>query len=250
MTIVAAIRGMLSAGLTIEQALTAAELMEAAMPKSGIDAQAERRREKDRLRQAEKRLRKSAESADFRVTQGDISASEPEACQAKTRLKPSENRLRASYSDGVSDAAAETPLPTPLLFEPVEQRRHHWPSDYKEQFWRLYPKRVDKRAAMEALAVVRRADKIAWQDVTDGVERLKAFVEPKFHPYPAKWLKNERWADEHQPEALRAPSFADLANGFDAQINGDRPNFQSPRPRRKSLIDGLNEVMEMIPDDE
>lgn len=58
MSVVAAIRDMMAAGFTMEQALTAAAIMEA---HSSVDAQAERRRAKDRER---KRLRNSAESAE------------------------------------------------------------------------------------------------------------------------------------------------------------------------------------------
>lgn len=58
MGVVAAIREMMAKGFTMDQALMAAEIMEA---NSGVDAQAERRRAKDRER---KRLRNSAESAE------------------------------------------------------------------------------------------------------------------------------------------------------------------------------------------
>ncbi len=60
MSVAASIRQMIERGLTIEQALIAAEVMEANLP-SAIDEQAERRRKKDRER---KRLRNSAESAE------------------------------------------------------------------------------------------------------------------------------------------------------------------------------------------
>ena len=58
MGVVAAIREMMAKGFTMDQALMAAEIMEA---HGGVDAQAERRRAKDRER---KRLRNSAESAE------------------------------------------------------------------------------------------------------------------------------------------------------------------------------------------
>jgi hypothetical protein len=64
MTVASGIRRMIAAGLTLEQALTAAEIMEAEVPRLK-DEQAERRRAKDRDR---KRLRNSAESAESAET--------------------------------------------------------------------------------------------------------------------------------------------------------------------------------------
>lgn len=115
-------------------------------------------------------------------------------------------------------------------------RRHAWPKDYLDEFWRLYPKHVEKKPAMAALAIVYRSDNVPWQDIADGIERLKSCVDPKYHPYPAKWLKGERWADEHHPQRL------------DRRASLVGRNHDAPADRQ-SLSEGLHEIMEMIPDE-
>jgi hypothetical protein len=46
-----------------------------------------------------------------------------------------------------------------------------WPADFAEQFWRLYPRRVAKKAALAALARVRRSGEVAFPDLLAAVER-------------------------------------------------------------------------------
>lgn len=125
---------------------------------------------------------------------------------------------------------------------PRKPRQHEWPGDYPEAFWRLYPRHDDKKAAMAALTVVYRSDKVAWQVIVDGIERLKACVEPRFHPYAVRWLKNERWTDEHQ----RQP---DTLFG-DQNHTGFAGRMPSPQPQRMTLAEAARQVMDMIPDDE
>jgi hypothetical protein len=88
MSVTAAIRKMLAAGLTIEQALIASDAFEAEAPK---DAQAERRRAKDRER---KRLRNSAESVESAEQVSPKKEIPPPPPKEKTT--PSSSEARAS----------------------------------------------------------------------------------------------------------------------------------------------------------
>lgn len=76
--------------------------------------------------------------------------------------------------------------------------------DEFDQFWRLYPLRVGKLAAVKAYA---KARKTASQDeILQGVSR---YVEhkPEWQAYahPATWLNQGRWADEPFQERRKEP---------------------------------------------
>lgn len=65
-----------------------------------------------------------------------------------------------------------------------------------DDFWMLYPRRVAKKDAQKA-----------WSQMTEQ-QRLQAIIacadwrhiwkqkDPEFLPYPATWLRGERWEDE------------------------------------------------------
>src|SRR3990167_4477402 len=76
-----------------------------------------------------------------------------------------------------------------------------WPKDYEQQFWREYPLKVGKDAAIRALQKARKKG-IAWQAIIDGVQRYKIWLRgPGWRPdaaHPSTWLNAGRWADELQ----------------------------------------------------
>ena len=74
-----------------------------------------------------------------------------------------------------------------------------WPSNYAEQFWRIYPRRVAKRAAMKALDRVRRSGEVSFAELLAAVERYAAATSTKdiqFVCHAATWLNAGRWDDE------------------------------------------------------
>lgn len=74
------------------------------------------------------------------------------------------------------------------------------PHDTFELFWRAYPKRVAKKDAMKAWRkldpspelVQRILVALAWQIETDQWQR----DDGQYVPYPASYLRGERWDDE------------------------------------------------------
>jgi len=76
-----------------------------------------------------------------------------------------------------------------------------WPSDYREQFWALYPRKVEKKTAMEKLDQVRKSENVEFDKVINGLKRYILWLK---HPtewrpeakHAATWLNRECWNDE------------------------------------------------------
>lgn len=63
-----------------------------------------------------------------------------------------------------------------------------------DEFWRLYPRRSAKVDALKAWRSMGCEDKAG--DVVSGLKRYVFSDDPKYIPYPATWLRGERWTDE------------------------------------------------------
>lgn len=133
-------------------------------------------------------------------------------------------------ADAVPPIKETSPRPPkenyPLSSEPSvprceNARRHVWPEDFAKQVWDLFPRKTEKQAGMMALADLHRRDRLPWSELIDGIRSLTDAVEdPKFAPALHRWLKRERWQDQHP--AARPPPMATRNN--------------------RSLIDGLDEI--------
>ena len=75
-------------------------------------------------------------------------------------------------------------------------------TQFFEEFWTRYPRKIGKGAARPKYA---RALRLAThEDIMEGLERF-IVAQPwegniKFCPYPATWLFQERWEDEHEED--------------------------------------------------
>jgi hypothetical protein len=72
--------------------------------------------------------------------------------------------------------------------------------DFVDQFWRAYPRRVAKKAAVAALDRVRRSDEVDFPRLLDAVRQYARSVAGKDMQYvahPATWLNQGRWDDEY-----------------------------------------------------
>lgn len=76
------------------------------------------------------------------------------------------------------------------------ERKHAWPDDFCDQVWAIFPKHVEKKAGMDALKAVHRADKLDWQTLSNAITSLAATCDPQFVPALHRWLKGERWTDQ------------------------------------------------------
>jgi len=105
-------------------------------------------------------------------------------------------------TNGVTNTAPTRPDPTIKKKERVE---------YDAEFldwWKLYPRKADKGHAAKAY---RAARKIASAETLSGAavvfSRKMSDTDPKYIPYPGKWLNGQQWLDEDiapaDPDDLR-----------------------------------------------
>lgn len=116
-------------------------------------------------------------------------------------------------------------------------RKHSWPSNYQEVVWALYPKKAEKKASLEALAKIHKADKLPFETITAGIAALsKNLSDPQYAPALHRWLRNERWNDEYgarstppprqPPRQSAAATFLDIARQADNEIRS--PSHEQP----------------------
>jgi hypothetical protein len=101
-----------------------------------------------------------------------------------------------------------------------------WPSDFAEQFWRTYPRRVAKRAAIASLERVRRSGEVTFPVLLEAVARYAASVADKDRQYVAHastWLNGARWEDavEHLGNAHHGQRKVSAAEGWAARRLAD-----------------------------
>lgn len=77
-----------------------------------------------------------------------------------------------------------------------------WPKDFGDEFWKAYPRKTEKIAAMKRLSNVRKSRIVTFADLMAGVNRYAIAVansDPQYTKHPTTWLNAGCWADETQP---------------------------------------------------
>jgi hypothetical protein len=101
--------------------------------------------------------------------------------------------------------------------EPKANRKRKtapWPEDYREQFWKLYPKKRgdSKKEALTKLDKIHKDDEVEFVDLMAGLrfyaERMNAEVKEdakneKFIAAAVVWLNQARWETESAPTRPR-----------------------------------------------
>lgn len=71
-----------------------------------------------------------------------------------------------------------------------------------EEFWKVWPKRVGKRAALKSYE--RALKRATHEQILQGAQEMAALwmlmseEDRKYVPYPERWLNSDRWADERE----------------------------------------------------
>lgn len=82
----------------------------------------------------------------------------------------------------------------------VAARRHDWPADYREIVWERYGKKVEKAPSMAALDALHRSDSLDWTEFIAGIDRQSAAVKAHFRPSLERFIKRQKWTDQHPAE--------------------------------------------------
>lgn len=125
-------------------------------------------------------------------------ASNPNPIKKESKLEAKASNLLLAGSESVSLASPEKPSPKkPVLSD--------WPADYREQVWQAYGQRREKKVSMAALDKLKASGALPWQDLIQAIHRQAESVEPQFRPSLERWIKREKWTDEHPPPANGRP---------------------------------------------
>lgn len=114
----------------------------------------------------------------------------------------------------VTDVTSPNGFPDPSLTpkeNPPKGGQKKGPEEF-EQFWQAYPadRRKEKPKAAEAW---RGAIKLSTAaEILSSLSRYCRTREARegFAPYPAKWLKNQRWLEDHEAEPLKKAHISQL----------------------------------------
>jgi hypothetical protein len=96
-----------------------------------------------------------------------------------------------------------------------------------EDFWALYPKKIARGDAKRAWSKIGSYDKEAIIRILKNGYRFAR--DRQFIPYPATWLRAERWMDEQEPDDLELEQVK-LA----ARIKADKAFWHSQEGARQS----------------
>jgi hypothetical protein len=125
-----------------------------------------------------------------------------------------------SISDRHQDDAPETETETETYREETESRALALPdpidTEFEEQFWPLYPKKVDRANAKKAFTKVRK--RTALDVIMSGLQRYVAAYPSNygFWKGPVPWLNGERWNDDDPPPQARPKSSGNGSSFLDA----------------------------------
>jgi hypothetical protein len=108
----------------------------------------------------------------------------------------------------LSEAMENVPDPTPTQNKkkstpaklPLENSKNNSEVNQQfEQFWNLYPKKVDKELVLKAWTEIAPDNKL-FHEIMDGLKLACTFwnqpsTNPIFIPYPLNWLNKKRWVN-------------------------------------------------------
>jgi len=86
-----------------------------------------------------------------------------------------------------------------------------------EEFWRLYPRKVDKGNALtrwNSICHKPTKQRPTWRDIKKAIiyqSKSDRWQDPKFIPHPTTWLNNNRWMDD--PAEMKIYPSKDNASG-------------------------------------
>jgi hypothetical protein len=100
-----------------------------------------------------------------------------------------------------------------------------WPSDFREHFWKAYPRKAGKALAIRKLEIIRKGGKVTFATLMAGVDRYASAclqIETQFQKHPATWLNAGCWDDD--ASALKRATGPPRING----PQGFESLFQQP----------------------
>lgn len=185
------------------------------------------------------------------------SACGKQGAEAKALKKQKQAEAKASrlhkHSSDIRHQTSE-----PSLREGISDcdRGDGWPSDFREQFWSAYPRKLEKKAALAALERVRKSALVPWEKLIAAVRAYAATADPEFTKHPTTWISKGCWDDEIKPRGPHersgqtrahtvgpAPTHADtvlagVARSAERRFGGQSPGSGGAVPGRADVAGG------------
>lgn len=201
----------------LEMALKTARAIEAALhakPAQSVDFLLEKR-EKERLRKAAYRSKMSLD-----LSRGQSGTVDESVLLTTSKTVDNIKKTRKTDAQNVPrDNAGQKP-----------GHESDWPGDYPAQFWAVFPRRTEKKAAVAKLDAIRKSGKVTWSRFFAGVNRYAMHVasnntEERYVKHPTTWLNRGCWDDEftiqnggNRNEADRRVASIKTVHGVRAEI--------------------------------
>jgi hypothetical protein len=131
----------------------------------------------------------------------------PNFMKQKGKQNQVQPKPKPPIPEPVPEPVPEDKTPPPpgdgLFAEPkTAEPMPDWPKDYQDQFWRNYPRKTEKKAALAKLDAIRKSGTVRWAAVIGGLLRFvhhcKAQrTEERYMKHPTTWLNRGCWDDEY-----------------------------------------------------
>lgn len=207
---------LMSRGMSPGQAVEAARSMERiiATKSNATIGKMEEKRIYERVRKAQYRARVSQ----------DLSQNVPGTGVERVLLSTTDESERKKNKN-------QTPIAD------VPRDKSDWPTDYREQFWKRYPRKTEKKAALAKLEAICKSAKVPWAVFIAGVDRYCGHVtghEERYIKHPTTWLNKGCWDDEHGGQNARPGENRTVAPAG------------SPAPRNDPILAGMGNIADRI----
>ena len=174
---------------------------------------------------------------------------------AKRVLKSADIEQEVEKESTIGEIPSVTQTPSPPKTAARSAVLSDWPNDYRERFWKRYPRRTEKQAAMKKLEAVR-ATGLPWATFWGGVERYAKWcvgTEQAYIKHPATWLNRGCWDDElgkpraQQERGRHRGGAADLLAKMMMERGDDEPASNGDPDERDVPAEGPGDVVELSP---
>lgn len=156
------------------------------------------------------------------------SLAEPDPTNVGTNAERSFNHARSRDTDTDTDTDQHQKTRSPQSADHVDF----------DHFWKLYPRKVGKQAAMKSWAKLK-PDLILFAEIEQALFVAKRSPDwlksaGQFIPHPSVWLNGRRWEDEQDPAA--ALPYEQIADAYNEICGAVFLRCESMTPQRMQLV--------------
>ena len=103
-------------------------------------------------------------------------------------------------------------------------------------FWQIYPRKCSKKDAMKAWSKLKPAEQVKALEALPNHIKNWSGNALMFIPYPATWIRGERWEDELQPIKTSLQTSTPLTRYVPPPIVPDSPELAAKRAEARRTV--------------